>query len=337
MLGIISAAKDNEHLMYYYTNYEWSIKNKYCYTSLFPEYEFIFEYGPFENFSDAAQPQEVKPYVLKRYLSQYDWLIWMDVDSFFQNFGDPIDRIITGNSDIIVQDHKWVFSFASSTFFVKNSPNGHRFLDIWIDMLENHCGNHKWAWGDQNAWLEAIMVLMNEVRKNSSSAPYKNHCRVLGQCNTNASCYEPILSNLGYPYGSRNDPPNNIITFWNRHQRLHGQIKRNNPYRAFGFSREWYTKDSTCTESDIICHCKYNRPYYKELTKRFNLNSICPGISEVDIEYIIRKKLLRDNYTFSGWYSEERVDSGCGTDGPVCEGLQVGHIRGTIPRIELMS
>ena len=258
-------------LQQYISHHEWATNTKKCYVSNFANYTFILYTGPFDFLTKNALGYEAKPYVLRKYLPHYDWVLWMDGDAFFQRFSFPLDPFLLKGAHIVLQDFFNELSFSNSVFFIKNSPIGFRFLNIWIDMLENHCGNHEWAYFDQNAMLETIMVMLNETRVESNSIPYNLQCRQYPKgCTRNADCYIGWLEKLGHKYEHRNDIGNHFIQFWNMPKNI------SSPYRAFGYFGSWFLKENLCIESDIVCHSRPVHDHYKKMQNNTDFSRECP-------------------------------------------------------------
>ena len=256
----------------YVSRFKWATKTKICYVTNFINYKFILYTGPFNFLPKNASANEAKPYVLRKFLPYFDWVMWMDADTFFQQFRSPLDPFFLKYADIVVQDFYDEYSANNGVFFIRKSVNGLKFLNIWIDMLENFCGNHEWAYFDQNAWLETIMIMLNETRVIQSSIPYNNECRAYPKgCTKNAKCYVGWWEKLGHRYEARNDLGNHSIQFW------HMPKYPISPYHAFGYFHSWgLYKDNQCLETDIICHTRPTKPYYKIMEKKMNFSEFCP-------------------------------------------------------------
>jgi len=257
-IGIITSLY-RPHNAKYILSFKWAIRTKICYVANFVNYKFILYTGPFDFLPKNASAYEAKPYVLRKFLPHFDWVVWMDGDAFFQRFGYSLEPFLLKGADVVIQDFYDEVSANNGVFFVKNSVNGLRFLNIWIDMLENYCGNHEWGHFDQNAWLETIMIMLNETRVIPSSVPYFNQCREYPKgCTKSAKCYVSWWEKLGHRYEARNDLGNHYIQFWNMPK------YPITPHRAFGFFHAWgIYPDNQCLETDIICHVKPTKYYYK--------------------------------------------------------------------------
>ena len=272
-IGIITSLHSLVNLHEYAARFEWATNTKICYVSNFMNYEFILYTGPFDFLPTNTSGNEAKPYVLRKLLLHYEWVMWMDADTFFQQYSYPLEPFLLHNAHVVLQDFNDEISFNNGVFFVKNSPIGFRFLNIWIDMLENYCGNHEWAYFDQNAMLETIMVMLNETRIISKTIPYAQQCREYPEgCTKNANCYVGWLDKLGHKYEHRNDHGNNFIQFWSM------PVSSNSPHRAFGYFHYWpLFRYNQCFETDIICHNRPMKEYYKRLEKQTNFSIYCPN------------------------------------------------------------
>ena len=266
-IGIITSIGHRRgRLAHYLNEYQWSLLTKECYALNFPRIKYILV----TNFSGfyGEDFRESKPYVLKHYLQYFTWVMWADVDAYFQDFSISVSTFLDNAKHIVVQDFEDEVSFNNGVFFIRNSQYGYRFLDIWIDMLENHCKGG-WAYGDQNAFLETTLIVLNETRVSGAPA-YNGECRVVPKCTYNANCYKGWWDRLGFKYQNRNIRENTVITFW--HHNLNDTV----PERAFGFFGEWgIYPENVCKSTDIICHSHYDQKHYKEMSNRIPLNSTC--------------------------------------------------------------
>jgi len=68
----------------------------------------------FQQMSTNTRGAFIKPYILKKYLlASFDWVMWMDVDTFFQNYTTSLSPFLsTHSADIVVQDYKDARSFS---------------------------------------------------------------------------------------------------------------------------------------------------------------------------------------------------------------------------------
>lgn len=128
------------------------------------------------NESMRAQPwwgdSWMKPVIMKRYLGNSDWLLWIDTDVLFFNLAMPIETVlkdagVTDETDIVLfsQDdvppndvsHR-ASTLCSCVFMVRNSAGGRLFLEKWYEFRANSL-----LWDDQGPFMLAVWELV--VRK----------------------------------------------------------------------------------------------------------------------------------------------------------------------------
>jgi len=134
---ILSAATANLEDQYKYTN---AIKKLYCDRH---GYDFRFEI-----LTDApATAAYRKPELIKKYLvgGEYDYVVWMDVDAWFNDLGkklsDKIDELSTDDTFLICcrdglnenNPSKWFWVYINSGVLIfKNTEKSMELIDDWI-------------------------------------------------------------------------------------------------------------------------------------------------------------------------------------------------------------
>jgi hypothetical protein len=111
------------------------------------------------------------PLILK-HLSSYDFLVWMDADSFVMNDTYKLEDFITrllGDKDLMyTTGHNWV---NTGVFFVKNTP----FMKLFFQEAYKHTDQICWEQGaidylwriNWNNCKEKIIIVQNQVEFNS--------------------------------------------------------------------------------------------------------------------------------------------------------------------------
>lgn len=263
-IGIL-AAYTGRNVAGYIANYKWTIRNWQCYAALNDEkYDYILEVGNFPYLPPRAAPHYVKPFLIKKHLPKYEWIMWVDLDVLITNLSLPLEPYLSsvGNRSIVVQDADFAL-MNNGIFFMRNSNDSFKFLDVWIDNYK-YCGPYRWFAQDQNAWYNAIAIMLNETKPSTIQYTYDNHCSIKPECSKSEECFASVIDQLVGPIGNRRWDP--IFQFWHDPNGTH-------PYRAFGFFKDQSFLDdrfihqkAICIPTDLLCHVKHNTPMYKRIS-----------------------------------------------------------------------
>ena len=96
---------------------------------------------------------------LKKWLPQYQWIMWMDMDAFFMRFDFDIEHLLNEDVDFII-GKDW-HGINMGVFFIRNSPYSMELLDI----LWNTPKDKWYPWEEQSA-------LMHLLKKGQTHAAY---------------------------------------------------------------------------------------------------------------------------------------------------------------------
>eukprot|EP00040_Diaphanoeca_grandis_P019512 m.103047 g.103047 ORF g.103047 m.103047 type:complete len:629 (+) comp27463_c0_seq1:186-2072(+) len=120
-----------------------------------------------------------KVHSLKKHLPDHDWLVWMDNDVSFLDMTIDIDLELLNK---MPEELFMVMPFGDINcfFFIRNCPQGMKFIDRWIEMgIKDrgcHC-EHKfgtWEYHDQAWWFAALIEVIQE--HNDIPNPCFNDC-----------------------------------------------------------------------------------------------------------------------------------------------------------------
>jgi hypothetical protein len=94
---------------------------------------------------------------------QYDWVVWVDADAIFLNFGKRFEDIIDERFDVIVtagppDNPTWNGVVNAGSFMVRNSEFSQTFLEDVMSMSQSHCGEFVIEYPEAgtavNGWLQ---------------------------------------------------------------------------------------------------------------------------------------------------------------------------------------
>jgi hypothetical protein len=133
--------------------------NKFNYDVIFDFHEYSKELNTNGYWNKVAS--------LKKYITKYDWVLWMDVDCFFKDFNRSLDKLLdkAERHDIhlmLPNDFEGTFfTFSNFVFLIRGSYWGRRFVDIWYD--NGIFGNCKWpdpSTGKAEGWMDGDQTHM---------------------------------------------------------------------------------------------------------------------------------------------------------------------------------
>lgn len=113
-------------------------------------------------------PLYAKLYAVKSVLDKHSWIMWSDADSLFTNPNRRLIDLLDDRYHVIITatlfpNHPGYKIPNTGSFFVRNSPEGKKFLEKWIEVGR---GPHmEKGWGDQGS----LMELIRKVQPNSES------------------------------------------------------------------------------------------------------------------------------------------------------------------------
>lgn len=79
----------------------------------------------------SLNPWWRKVTALRKYLAQYDWVLFMDGDTLITNYTVPLQWFLPKPNDdieLIVTDHN--IALNNGVFFMRNSPWSHKSVDV---------------------------------------------------------------------------------------------------------------------------------------------------------------------------------------------------------------
>ena len=94
-------------------------------------------------YDQSRDPPWSKIKLLQRYLPDYDYLVWIDADSFIMNFDQKLEHFILNymNGKDMLFGKDWTSTLCTGVMFVKNSDNSKRLLELCYNN-ENMLGNN---------------------------------------------------------------------------------------------------------------------------------------------------------------------------------------------------
>lgn len=132
---VVSAATDNYSYEYKLTNV---LKKAYC-----EKYGISFVFEDLGKRTEDRPPHYQKIDIVLKYLKKYDYVMWMDVDAWFNDFDidimDLVKKYMGSASFLVARDHycfadpkKWGHSYLNSgVFIVRNNKAGRNILLKW--------------------------------------------------------------------------------------------------------------------------------------------------------------------------------------------------------------
>ncbi|CAM9637775.1 unnamed protein product, partial [Discosporangium mesarthrocarpum] len=104
-----------------------------------------------------------KPYLIRKWLPHYDWLLWLDMDTLVVDFGKKIEAFIeeiggqSGDIHVLVpQDQNSVYFFSAYALLLRNSPETMAMVEDWFQ-LKDTC---PYALYDDQSRLYAAILRM---------------------------------------------------------------------------------------------------------------------------------------------------------------------------------
>lgn len=114
-------------------------------------------------FDSDRHPSWSKTLFIKQYLSDYDYVFWMDSDALFMRYDIKLESFINGNEkyDLIFENEDWntteYKTFNAGVFFTKNTPFSFDFLDkVYEPQYLNVIDRINGAWWEQGAMWEIV-------------------------------------------------------------------------------------------------------------------------------------------------------------------------------------
>lgn len=142
-------------------------------------------------------PHWHKWFYINRYLELFDWLLFLDSDTYIMDQSRKIEEYIKlagPTIDLIVSDYGARVNIGA--ILIRNSPWSKEFLNLWWEQGENFYGN------DNGGFNHALMLAgLPQI--------YKGECSKSTMANQNKDmiwyddCFNGILDRAGYPYCSR--------------------------------------------------------------------------------------------------------------------------------------
>ncbi|CAM9586597.1 unnamed protein product [Scytosiphon promiscuus] len=104
-----------------------------------------------------------KPYLIRKWLPHYDWVLWLDMDTLVVDMARPIEKFIEeiggqdGNIHVLVpQDQNVQFFFSACSLLLRNSPETLEMVEDWFT-LKDTC---PYALYDDQSRLYAAVLRM---------------------------------------------------------------------------------------------------------------------------------------------------------------------------------
>lgn len=96
-----------------------------------------------------------KPATIARYLPYYDWVFFVDADSYITNTSLPLTRLVTPDAHVVVGDEDGP-PLLAGLILVRNSSQGHAFMDRWWRQLHRRAGEG-WLDYDNGAFIQTVL------------------------------------------------------------------------------------------------------------------------------------------------------------------------------------
>ncbi|CAM9761331.1 unnamed protein product, partial [Ectocarpus sp. 4 AP-2014] len=104
-----------------------------------------------------------KPYLIRKWLPHYDWVLWLDMDALVVDLAKPIEKFIeeVGGQDgdihvLVPQDQNVQFFFSACSLLLRNSPETMEMVEDWF-ALKDTC---PYAMYDDQSRLYAAILRM---------------------------------------------------------------------------------------------------------------------------------------------------------------------------------
>ncbi|CAN0119894.1 unnamed protein product [Ectocarpus sp. 12 AP-2014] len=104
-----------------------------------------------------------KPYLIRKWLPHYDWVLWLDMDALVVDLVKPIEKFIeeVGGQDgdihvLVPQDQNVQFFFSACSLLLRNSPETMEMVEDWF-ALKDTC---PYAMYDDQSRLYAAILRM---------------------------------------------------------------------------------------------------------------------------------------------------------------------------------
>ncbi|CAM9339605.1 unnamed protein product, partial [Phaeothamnion confervicola] len=160
----------SERKLHTWTRYNEFFANKDCYARRHG-YDLIVDYRNHVDgmgfYVDPATgergPTNVhfnKPWLLRKWLPHYDWVLWLDLDTLVLDMERPIETFIDAlgpeNHILLPQEQMSVYFFSAYALLLRNSPEALAMVDDWFSLKD--CCPH--ALYDDQARLYAAVLRM---------------------------------------------------------------------------------------------------------------------------------------------------------------------------------
>jgi hypothetical protein len=103
-------------------------------------YDVVFDFHDYMQDLNVSLPgQWNKVASLKRYIGEYDWILWLDVDCFVKDFNrsldDLLDKAERHDLHVILPNDFDIFTytFSNFAFLIRGSYWGTRLVDLWYE------------------------------------------------------------------------------------------------------------------------------------------------------------------------------------------------------------
>jgi len=157
-----------------YGDINYKLNKKYC-----DKYDLDIILSHEKNYHFRHPAWERLPLILK-YLSEYEYLIWIDADAFFYSDSENVLDIIEKNKDtsfIFSKDFEIAIdrleeNINTGIFIIKNTPYSHSFIQAWAYDEELFMKNLYPHWWDQGVLVDLYDKNFMDIQNNSVVLDY---------------------------------------------------------------------------------------------------------------------------------------------------------------------